>query len=92
MAPHLVDRLDVIEICTRMAWHVDQRDRDDLREVFTDEVELDCTSLNGGEPVTYPLLRTGSSWRISGIVVTATGADGNQHVMTLAAQPGQVQS
>lgn len=155
MTRHLVDRLDVIEACTRMAWHADQREWDSLREVFTDQVELDHTSLAGGEPVTlgrdelvqswadvlgrltatshlvtnhlvtvdgdsavctaafqathllpnvhggplwtlgghyrYSLVRTGAAWLISGVVMTAAWADGNQHVMSLVSQPGQAQ-
>jgi ketosteroid isomerase-like protein len=47
-----MDRLDVIDTCTRMAWHADHRDWDRLATVFADKVRLDYTSLNGGEPVT----------------------------------------
>ena len=32
----------------------------------------------------YSLVSAGGSWRINGVVMTATWADGNQHVMTLA--------
>jgi hypothetical protein len=144
----ILDRLDIIETCTRMAWHADRREWDDLREVFADQVALDYTSLNGGAPVIldrddlvqawagvlgrltatshlvnnhlvsvdgdhavctaalqathllanahggqlwtlgghyrYSLVSAGGSWRINGVVMTATWADGNQHVMTLA--------
>ena len=153
MTDVLADRLYIVETCTRMAWHADQREWDRLREVFTDEVALDYTSLNGGTPVTlgrdalvdawasvlgrfdatshlvtnhlvsvdgdnavctaafqathllpnphgsprwtlgghyrYDLIRTGGGWRISGVVMTATWADGNQHLMTLAADTTQ---
>jgi hypothetical protein len=155
MTQQLADRLDVIETCTRMAWHADQREWQRLRDVFADQVELDYTSLNGGAPVTlgrddlvaawagvlgrltatshlvdqppgrrrrrhrrlhrgvpghhllpnahggplwtlgghyrYALVRTDGTWRISGVVMTATWADGNQHVMALAAQADQDQ-
>ncbi|MGK5555995.1 nuclear transport factor 2 family protein [Actinomadura kijaniata] len=47
-----MERLDVIETCTRMAWHADRREWEALRSVFADRVRLDYTSLNGGEPVT----------------------------------------
>ncbi|MFF8287837.1 nuclear transport factor 2 family protein [Streptomyces sp. NPDC016309] len=144
------DRLDVIDTCTRMGWYTDQRDWEALERVFTDEVRLDYTSLNGGEPAVVPrkglvaawsgllgsftatqhvfsnflvdldgdtavctamfqathrlpnehggplwtlgghyrfaLVRTDSGWRISDIVMTATWADGNQQLLTMAAK------
>ncbi|MEU4330118.1 nuclear transport factor 2 family protein [Nonomuraea dietziae] len=47
-----MDRFDVIDTCTRMAWHADQREWDQLAQVFAEKVTLDYTSLTGGEPVT----------------------------------------
>ncbi|MBN6051538.1 nuclear transport factor 2 family protein, partial [Nonomuraea sp. RK-328] len=47
-----MERFDVIDTCTRMAWHADQREWSELAKVFADKVRLDYTSLNGGEPVT----------------------------------------
>ncbi|MET9515106.1 nuclear transport factor 2 family protein [Streptomyces sp. NPDC002994] len=35
----------------------------------------------------FDLVRTAKGWRISGVVMTATWADGNQHLPTLAATP-----
>jgi len=145
----LEDRYAIVEICTRMAWHTDQREWDQLTEVFAERVRLDYTSLNGGEPVeltprqivqawsgllgnldatqhlitnhlvtvdgdaavctaafqathrlasalgsplwmlggTYhvDLIRTVGGWRISGVVMTATWAEGNKDLLTLAA-------
>ncbi|MGV9452554.1 nuclear transport factor 2 family protein [Streptomyces sp. NPDC003635] len=46
----LLERQAVVDVCTRMAWHSDQRELEALKSVFADEVRLDCTSLNGGEP------------------------------------------
>ncbi|MGA4800739.1 nuclear transport factor 2 family protein [Streptomyces lavendulocolor] len=144
------DRLDVIDTCTRMGWYTDQRDWDALEQVFTDEVRLDYTSLDGGEPAVVPakglvgawsgllgaftatqhvfsnflvdldgdtavctamfqathrlpnehggplwtlgghyrfaLVRTGDGWRINDVVMTATWADGNRQLLTLAAE------
>ncbi|WP_218024352.1 nuclear transport factor 2 family protein [Nocardia lijiangensis] len=48
----LTDRQAVMEVCTQMAWHTDEREWDMLKTVFADEVRLDYTSLNGGEPAT----------------------------------------
>ncbi|MFI2206080.1 nuclear transport factor 2 family protein [Streptomyces sp. NPDC020192] len=45
------DRLAVIEVCTRMAWHTDRREWTELRGVFAEKVRLDYTSLNGGGAV-----------------------------------------
>lgn len=143
------DRLTIIETCTRMGWHADQREWDRLETIFADKVVLDYTSLNGGEPATltpgqivgawsgllgsfdatqhlitnhlvtvdvdtavctasfqathrlanpfgsplwtlggtyrFDLVRVGDGWKISGVVMTATWADGNKDLMALAA-------
>ncbi|GAA3794960.1 nuclear transport factor 2 family protein [Streptomyces phyllanthi] len=143
-------RQDVIDACTRMAWYIDTRAWDALEEVFSDEIRLDYTSLNGGEPAVltrkelidawsgllggfsatqhllsnwlvdverdkavatsmfqathrmpnehgsplwtlggryrFDLERTRGGWRINGVVMTATWADGNQHLLALAAE------
>ncbi|MCW8377490.1 nuclear transport factor 2 family protein [Streptomyces justiciae] len=145
----LMDRQAVIETCTRMGWHADRREWAALKAVFADEVRLDYTSLNGGEPAVlapeqivdawsrvlggfdatqhliaghlvepaddtavctasfqathrlanpfgaplwtlggtyrFDLVRVDGRWRISGVVMTATWADGNQELMNLAA-------
>lgn len=62
MTESAVDRLAVIETCTRMAWHADQREWDALRDVFADEVLLDYTSLQGGEPATISREQLIESW------------------------------
>nr|WP_185035135.1 nuclear transport factor 2 family protein [Actinomadura coerulea] len=146
----LVDRQAVVEVCTRMAWHADQREWDAMESVFADEVRLDYTSLNGGEPAVlsprqiadawsgvlggfdatqhlvgnhlvtiegdtavctasfqathrlanpfgsplwtlggtyrFDLVRAGGGWRIGGVVMTATWADGNRELMAPAAE------
>ena len=62
MSESAADRLEVIETCTRMAWHADQRDWDALRDVFAEEVRLDYTSLQGGEPATVSRDQLVESW------------------------------
>jgi hypothetical protein len=62
MSESAADRLDVIEACTRMAWHADQRDWAALRDVFANEVRLDYTSLQGGEPATVSRDELVASW------------------------------
>lgn len=44
------DKFAVVEACARMTAYADRREWDRLAEVFADEVSLDYTSLNGGEP------------------------------------------
>lgn len=73
----IMERLHVIDTCTRMAWHADQREWDELAEVFADQVILDYTSLNGGEPVTLTPARIVDGWRTGLGVYTAT-----QHLLT----------
>ncbi|MEV4060437.1 nuclear transport factor 2 family protein [Nonomuraea dietziae] len=144
----LDDRFEIIDTCTRMAWHADQREWQSLASVFAEKVTLDYTSLNGGEAVTltpdqivgawsqllgafdatqhllgnhlvsfgegsavctasfqathrlanpfgsplwtlggtyrFDLVRTQDGWRISGVVMTATWAEGNRDLMNLA--------
>ncbi|TYC08140.1 nuclear transport factor 2 family protein [Actinomadura syzygii] len=71
------DRLAIIEACTRMAWHADQREWDRLAEVFADSVTLDYTSLNGGEPAVLTPEQIVEAW--SGLL----GAfDATQHLIT----------
>jgi hypothetical protein len=143
------NRLAVIEVCTRMGWHADRREWAELQGIFADQVVLDYTSLNGGEPATlrpeqivgawskmlggfdatqhlitnhlvtvtgdaavctasfqathrlanpfgaplwtlggvyrFDLVRVGEVWRIAGVVMTATWADGNKDLMSLVA-------
>jgi hypothetical protein len=67
-----MDRLDVIDTCNRMAWYADQRAWDVLAGVFADEVTLDYTSLNGGEPVTLPPARIVEGWQAGLGVYAAT--------------------
>lgn len=71
------DRLAIIETCTRMAWHTDQREWDRLGEVFADSVTLDYTSLNGGEPAVLTPAQIVEAW--SGLL----GAfDATHHLIT----------
>ncbi|KAA2250723.1 nuclear transport factor 2 family protein [Solihabitans fulvus] len=83
----LADRVAIVETCTRMAWHTDQREWDRLAEVFADIVTLDYTSLNGGEPADLTPAQIVGAW--SGLL----GAlDATQHLITnhLVAVTGDV--
>ncbi|MER6674578.1 nuclear transport factor 2 family protein [Streptomyces sp. NPDC000983] len=72
-----MDRSDIIDTCTRMAWYADLRDWDRLAAVFADKVTLDYTSLNGGEPVTLEPGQIAAAWREGFSRYTAT-----QHLLT----------
>lgn len=68
----LRDRYEIVELCGRMAWHLDHCEWDRLVELFTDEILLDYTSLNGGEPVTLPRKEVIEKWRGNREGLTAT--------------------
>ncbi|MER6418996.1 nuclear transport factor 2 family protein [Streptomyces sp. NPDC001137] len=57
------DRIDVIETCTRMLWHVDLRQWEALPALLAEKVTLDYTSLFGGEPVVSARDRVIADWR-----------------------------
>ncbi|MCO6004066.1 nuclear transport factor 2 family protein [Actinoallomurus purpureus] len=68
----LRDRFEIIEICTRMAWHLDHCDWEPLLELFTDDVSLDYSSLNGGEPQIVSRKDMVEKWRGNREGLTAT--------------------
>ncbi|MGH3912498.1 MAG: nuclear transport factor 2 family protein [Pseudonocardiaceae bacterium] len=83
MSQQIQDRLDVIDICTRMAWHTDRRQWDALVEVFTEEVMLDYTSLAGGRPARVDRDALVGSWRELLNTMTATQHLLGNHLVTV---------
>ncbi|NUS74108.1 MAG: nuclear transport factor 2 family protein [Corynebacteriales bacterium] len=78
-----IDRWEIAEVCVRMAWHADQREWDKLTRVFADKVELDYTSLNGGEPVTLTPDQIATGWSsVLGTFDATQHLTGN-HLVTL---------
>ncbi|MDH6574756.1 nuclear transport factor 2 family protein [Kitasatospora sp. MAP5-34] len=74
----LVDRLDIVDVCTRMCWHTDKREWEQLRSaVFAEKVLVDYTSLNGGEPAELAADDLIAAWRGLLSELTAT-----QHLLT----------
>jgi hypothetical protein len=71
------DRSAIIEACSRLAWHVDHREWELLKEVFADEVLLDYTSLNGGEPATVTPEQIAAGWARG-----LGGYDATHHLIT----------
>lgn len=57
-----MNKLAVIETVSKFAYYADNREWDALRQLFTEEVTVDYTSLAGGEPATIPTQALMDSW------------------------------
>ena len=73
----LRDRIDVIDVCRRMAWYMDEHSWPALQNLFTDKVILDYTSLSGGEPSSVSREELIETWRRS-----LSGYDAVQHLVS----------
>ncbi|MBA2310128.1 MAG: nuclear transport factor 2 family protein [Pseudonocardiales bacterium] len=71
------DWLEIVQVTTRMAWLTDHRDWEGLVEVFADHVDLDYTSLAGGEPARLAAADVVAGW-LSGL----EGLDATQHLVS----------
>lgn len=71
------DKLAVIETIYRYALGIDTKDFDLYRSIFADEVAIDFSSYNGGEPATM----SGDQW-VAGVRPLFTGLAATQHTMT----------
>ncbi|MEU4396578.1 nuclear transport factor 2 family protein [Kribbella sp. NPDC023855] len=78
-----MDRFDIIDTCTRMAWYADHREWPRLAEVFADQVTLDYTSLNGGEPVVLTPEQIIAGWQEGLGVYAATQHLVGNHLVTV---------
>ncbi|MEM8618647.1 MAG: nuclear transport factor 2 family protein [Actinomycetota bacterium] len=56
-------RGDIIDTITRLLWHTDHHEWNAVEAVFADEVRLDYTSLQGGEPTTLSPADIVGGWR-----------------------------
>jgi len=65
-------RAEIVETCTHMAHHADRRQWDQLVGVFADEVRLDYTSLQGGDPAIVAREALVDGWRaaLGGLAAT----------------------
>jgi ketosteroid isomerase-like protein len=59
----LEDRLAIIELIGRLSLAIDAKDWDAMRQLFTETVYHDRTSLTGGEPYTAPVAQFVEGWR-----------------------------
>lgn len=71
------DWAEIVTVITRMAWLADRRDWDQLLDVFAEQVELDYTSLTGGEPARLTPADLVAGWRAG-----LGGLDATQHLVS----------
>jgi len=71
------DTSEIVAVTTRLAWLVDRREWEALNGLFATHVDLDYTSLNGGEPATLTRDEIVAGWR-SGL----EGLDATQHLVS----------
>jgi hypothetical protein len=76
-ASPLQDRAEIIDLSVRMGWHLDHCEWDQLTDLFTDDVLLDYTSLNGGAPELTPRKDVVARWQGNREGLTAT-----QHLLS----------
>jgi hypothetical protein len=57
------DRLAILELTSRLGLLADERDWAALEQIFTDPVEVDYTSLNGGQPQAVRPAELVGGWR-----------------------------
>jgi ketosteroid isomerase-like protein len=77
------DDTEVIRAATAMGMLVDQRDWDAVTRLFTDQVEVDYTSLNGGEPMTVAATDLIRGWQANLRHLDATQHLVAGHLVTL---------
>jgi hypothetical protein len=73
---HVIDHLAIAKACTAMGWYADRHQWDQLEALFAEEVLVDYTSLNGGDPVWSARTDLVAGWR-----GTLGGLAATQHMM-----------
>jgi pantothenate kinase len=73
----LLDRMEIIDVQTRYATGVDMRDRDLYRSCFTDELDLDMSSMGMGEPTKI----SADLWADQAVSIVG-GFQSTQHIIT----------
>ena len=73
----LIDRAAIAELTCRMGVLADQRRWVELADLFTDRVDIDYTSLLGGQPATVTRKDLVTGW-----AGTLTGLDATQHMIS----------
>ncbi len=80
---HLADRVAIAELVSRMLLLVDARAWDEAASLFTDSVQVDYTSLQGGEPQAQPAGALVAGWRQTIGALPATQHLAGNHVVTV---------
>ena len=73
----LLDRMEIIDVQTRYATGVDMRDRDLYRSCFTDEIDLDMSSMGMGEAT-----RISADLWAGQAISLVSGFQSTQHIIT----------
>lgn len=76
------DHADVVRVCVRSAWLADRRDWSAFRDLFTDDVDLDYTSMHGGAPQRLSRNDLTDGWRTALGGLTATQHLVANHLVT----------
>jgi hypothetical protein len=79
----LGDRLEIIELTSRLLLLIDARDWTAAEELFADQVDVDYTSLTGGEPGTVARSDLVGGWRKNLEHLEATQHLHGNHVISL---------
>lgn len=58
-----MDKIEVIELANRLFISVDERNWNEILNLFNDHVLLDYSSMSGGEPVTLTPIQIVNSWK-----------------------------
>ncbi|MEM8921876.1 MAG: nuclear transport factor 2 family protein [Actinomycetota bacterium] len=72
----MTDHTTITDTITRLFRHADHHDWAELRTVFAEDVVLDYTSLQGGEPATVPADGVIGGWRAAFEAI-----DAHQHLV-----------
>lgn len=79
----IADRLQITETASNLGLLVDERAWEALQALFLDTVEVDYTSLNGGQPMTVPPSELIAGWRQNLDHLDATQHHIANHVVTI---------
>lgn len=86
----LVERQHVVDVVTRLFNSTDEKNWEEVKEVFADEVFFDLTSLAGGEPSTMTPQQIADAWDEGLKDVSAIHHQTGNHVVTLDGDRAEV--